>query len=230
MIKIAKDLNAWKPIDEIIILGDFGDFYWLSMHARLPEHFDIECTLSDEIFSIKMRLKELRDLFPNAKITYLMGNHEFRLDRYIVNKCAEMFEFLKMSELLLLKEYGVKPIPYGKSQKYKVLGSNLMARHEPISMGEYCSGGTANKAKTSIVFGHTHRVQTFTTCDMWENEINCYSLGWLGNRNSPAVQFIRGMETWAHAFGYAQVYKKDHFLDVIRIKNYKAICNGKVYK
>lgn len=235
MLNIAEDENKIAPFDEIIQHGDMADFYWLSMHDKLPEHFDIECTLFDEIADIKKGWRDIIAINENAKRTWIMGNHEFRLERYIIKKCPEFVDFLKFDDLMCLKDYKIKKVPYGKDQLYSVNGSNLYCRHEPFAGGENCAGGTAKKGHLSIMFGHTHRSQSYTDKDALGREIDCISLGWLGDPKAPVMQYIRGIEKWTYGFTISHVFGPDDYhTEVVRIKyvngKYRAVRNGFAYE
>ena len=81
MIQVAQDLGH---IDEIVILGDYADFYAINSHGKDP---DIQHLLEDEVYEVIEKLKQLNKLFPTAKKVFICGNHEYRLDRYIKNRC-----------------------------------------------------------------------------------------------------------------------------------------------
>jgi len=230
MVDVALDVHSYRGIDEIVILGDFLDFYHCALHPKLPEDFDIEINLSEEIHEGVKKLKNLREDFPEAKIIFIEGNHCFRLNRYLTKKCPELFDFLKLEELLHFKEYGIKFIPYTKYQTHRVCGSNLLARHEPLAMGKNCATGTLNNAHTSLIFGHTHRVQMATDRLVSGEEIEAISLGWLGDPTQPVFAYVRNSEKSSQAFAIASILsKEEYFVDVIKIKNHRCIYNGFIY-
>ena len=142
--------------DAIYILGDYSDFYSVNSHGKAP---NINIKLKDEVYEVHQRLQELCDLFPKAKKVFIEGNHEYRLARYIQNKCPDLFDLLTIPDLFKLDEYGFDFIPYGPNQKTPILNSKLYARHEPISGGVHVAHGTVVKAGKSVIFGHTHRIQ-----------------------------------------------------------------------
>ena len=82
LMSIGGDLESTSGVDEVNIMGDFLDFYWCSLHPRLPEAMSIKETMKDEIAQGIEKLEELRVAFPNAVINFIEGNHEYRLMRW----------------------------------------------------------------------------------------------------------------------------------------------------
>ena len=77
------DERAWyKALDfieesdpnDVVILGDFLDFYYLSSYDKFPGFKAV----GDEIAEGKLRLQELRQVFKGV-VVYCEGNHEYRL-------------------------------------------------------------------------------------------------------------------------------------------------------
>jgi len=142
MLNVAYDIQP----DEIVILGDFADFYWASSHGKHP---DMLSTFQHEIDEVNYRLDELDFLFPDSKKRFLQGNHEYRLERYLQDKAPDFFGYVNCEELFHLSE---RPNwswhKYGPNQAIQVLGSKLYARHEPLGSS---AKATANKAMCSLV-------------------------------------------------------------------------------
>jgi len=74
--------------DEIVLLGDYADFYPVSRHAKDPS---VAHALTDEIKSVNEGLDQLDKLWPKAKKVYLEGNHEWRLERYLSEQAPALF-------------------------------------------------------------------------------------------------------------------------------------------
>jgi hypothetical protein len=129
MLSIAKDVDIDLGIDEINILGDFLDFFWFGLHPKMPGQMSIRETLTDEIYQGIKKLEELREAFPNATINFIEGNHEYRMVRYIVAKCPELYDMFKLDEILQFDRMGINYIPYGKQQKHRILDTDIYCRH-----------------------------------------------------------------------------------------------------
>jgi predicted phosphodiesterase len=223
MLEVAQDQN----ISEIVILGDYVDFYDVSSHPKSPI---IKEKLKHELEQCHARLLELKDLFPRAKIVYICGNHENRLDRYIEKNAPALFGQVTIKSVLKLDELGIEFIPYGRNQKYKILDSNLYARHEPIAGGEHAAAGTIKRANKSVVFGHTHRIQEFQMKDMDGHHHIGINLGSLIQIEHPVFDYIKSHDQWAHGFGFVYTLPCGEFFhNIVHIKNYQAIYNGVFY-
>jgi len=224
MLDVAIDLNP----DEIVILGDYADFYAINSHGKQPE---FQHLLIEEIEAVKEKLAELHMFFPEAKKVYIEGNHEYRLGRYIQNRCPDLFDIIDTSSLLELPTFGFDFVPYVPAQKYNVLGSKLLARHEPLSGGKHVAQNTAEKAMASVIFGHTHRIQEGQTVTMNGENFRGISSGWLGNQESKVFDYVKSQYQWALGFSITRVLDNDTWLnDLIHIIDYKCVVNGFVYE
>lgn len=229
MILVASDQNKILPITQINIMGDFADFYWFSLHDKLPSGMGIKDRLKDEIHKCIEKLKELRELFPDAEINFVEGNHEFRMVRYICKKCPELYELFTLPELLQFDQLGIKHIPFGKTQLHRVLDTDLYMRHQPYNAGKNCASGTAHAKGISLMFGHTHRKQSYTYQRADGVEVTCISGGWLGDRNAPVFDYMDS-DNWAQSFNFVFSHGKGAWhIHEIDIKNHKAVYNGYVY-
>ena len=74
--------------NKIIVLGDFVDFYAVSDHDKDPAR---KYKLSDELKSGREGLEELEDLGAE-QLFFDCGNHEDRLNRYLVRRAPELHE------------------------------------------------------------------------------------------------------------------------------------------
>jgi predicted MPP superfamily phosphohydrolase len=78
----------WRKVKTIIISGDLADFYAISYFSKSPERIGAK-PFADEMKSVRAFLRKLRDIAPNAQIILILGNHEFRLRKYIYAKQEE---------------------------------------------------------------------------------------------------------------------------------------------
>jgi predicted phosphodiesterase len=198
MLDIATDLNP----DEITILGDYADFYAINSHGKDADKTHI---LMDEVSSVVERLGDLRRLFPKAKIVYIEGNHEYRLARYIKSKCPDLYGTIDVQSILELDRLGISFVPYGPTQQHAVLGSELKARHEPLSGGKHVAQGSIEKGLTSLVFGHTHRLQIAETYTLDGQRLMGISCGWLGDKSHPIFGYVKTHHQWGLGFGVLRV-------------------------
>lgn len=225
MLTVAKDIDP----DEIVILGDYADFYAVNSHGKDAELGG--ALLMDEVYEVIQRLKEIKTIFPRAKKVYIEGNHEYRLARYINSKCPDLYGVVDIQSILELNLLGYEYVPYGPNQKYQVLGSKLIARHEPLAGGKHVAQNTVEKAMHSVIFGHTHRIQEAQIVTIHGENYRGISSGWLGDTSHKVMQYVRGHHQWAHGFSVVHVLDDGTwFNSLIHIVNYKCYYNGYVYE
>jgi hypothetical protein len=221
-LDVADDINP----DEILLLGDFADFYGMNSYGKDPE---IEIILNDEIVCVKNELNLLRARFHKAKIVYIIGNHEHRLARYINNNCPELSGILSVGSLLQLDKINIAEVPYGPSQKYNVIDSQLIARHEPIGGGIHCAYQTVVKAGASVMFGHHHRIAEYQICNMKGEYLRGVSVGWLGDKDHSVMSYVPSFHNWQLGFAIVTVWKNTFFAQNIPIIDGKCLVDGTIY-
>ncbi len=223
MLDVAVDIDP----DEVIILGDFADFYGINAHGKDPS---ISETLQDELFEVRQRLSELKRLFPKAKRVFIEGNHCYRLARYIGRVCPDLYGMVTVESLLELKCYGFKFVPYGPNQQYSVLGSTLIARHEPLAGGMHHAASTARKAMKSVIYGHTHQIQENQVVAIDGENYRAISSGWLGDKYHPVFNYVKNHHQWALGFSVVTSIGGTWFNQLVHIINYKCVCDGFIYE
>lgn len=224
MLKVARYLK----IDEIVILGDYGDFVSITMHARNPR---LAQFLMEEVQSVNEGLDELDRLFPKAKKVYLEGNHEYRLERYLCEKAPALLGLTSCRELFRI---GQRPrwsyLDYGRNQAYKVLGSDLYARHTPLANS---AGSGLARAMTSYCYGHIHQIQQAQAVGLDGQVRTAFSPGWLGDVRSAAFSYLHNPPQWQLGFALVSVYgsQKEFSHEIVKIKSdYSCMTHGKRFK
>jgi predicted phosphodiesterase len=225
MLKVAKD----QRIDEIVLLGDFGEFQSVSTHAKDPS---FQKSLVNEAKSVNKELDRLDRLFPHANKVYIEGNHEYRLYRYIRDRAPELDGIFNWMDLLKLNQRKKwKWIPYSPDQRYPILKSKLLARHEPSSGGAHSAALTIQKTGNSVIFGHIHRIQEYQTVMLDGRCHRGITPGWLGDQNHEVFNYVKGHHQWGLGFAIVHVLPDKHFhAQVVHIINGKCAYGGRVYK
>lgn len=187
-----------KP-DVVIINGDWADFYAVSRWERHPARRDLKA----ELDQVKESLAWLRGQFRKARIIYKMGNHEERFDKYIWNKCVELWgmDALQLHNVLGLDEFGIE----------RVNDEPILAGKLPILHGHELPRGISNpvspargaflRALHSMLIGHHHKTGTYIESDIFDKEIACHSQGCLANLHP---RWIR-VPKWNHGFAMVDV-------------------------
>jgi len=214
-------LSLGKEIDnleEVIILGDLADFYNLSRFARDPS---ITTLLREEVAAVHTVLKHINILFPHQKKIYLGGNHEQRLQAYIVRNCPELFELqgLQIENLLQCKQFGFEYIAYGPNQQYKILGGDYIARHEPYAGGQSFCRGSVQRAQMNHVFGHHHQIARATSVNLNNRNNEAISIGCLCDKTNPVFGYVKNIHQWQLGFAIATMLGNGlTFIDNLHIK------------
>ena len=226
MIKVAKYIEP----DEIIIGGDYADIYSLNAHGG--KNPVLPSTLVEEIEDVNSGLDELDRLFPKAKKIYLQGNHEFRFERYIFDKCPELFGVTEFRNLIKIDQrINWKYVNYGPNQQYKVLNSYLRAKHTPLASS---AKATAAKALCSLWYNHIHTIEESHIVGLNGDNHVCFSVGWLGDKRQDDIfGYVKNHHQWQLGFGVVRVnpetkyfyHQKVHIMD-----NYSCVVDGKLFK
>lgn len=145
-------IRFFKP-KTIFIMGDLVDFYAISRFVRNPMR---SLKLQEEIDSAHDILKQIRGASKEAKIIFIRGNHEYRLQKYLWSTAPELsgLRSLSVQDLLELKELNVEYIDSGR---YNFKG--LIVKHGSIvrKFSSYTAKAELERHGKSGVSGHTHR-------------------------------------------------------------------------
>ena len=196
-------IKALRFVDpcEIVLLGDYADFYSVSRHSKDPR---LEHLLQKEVDDVNSGLDELDALFPKAKKVFLEGNHEARLSSYVGNHASALFGLTDCEYLFRLNQ---RPrwswIAFGKNQLYRVLGSDLCTRHRPL----------ASNAKTSVLraglnlcYGDIHKIELAYAVALDGRNLVGFCPGWLGDlKQVGAFDYMVSMPQWQLGFALVGV-------------------------
>lgn len=187
-LEYAKD---YEP-DHIVLNGDIVDFYGASAYRKDPLRIN---TLQDELDETVAFLRLLRSQHTDAKIDYVMGNHEDRIQRFLIDKAPELcsFDCLALDELLKLKELDIRFV----DSKSTISLGELEVTHGTIVRKWSGSSGKAHHEKFggSVLIGHVHRLGTFYRTNRWGTHIAIEN-GFLGRNDFEYVD----RPDWQHGF------------------------------
>lgn len=170
---VKRFLRYFKP-HETILLGDFMDCLSLSAydthHKKTFEgkRFHLECEVaSNELDYISEH---------SRRVTWLEGNHEYRVEKKILENPQENEGDLEIPIRLSLMKRNIKWVKM--NQLYPV--GNCYFTH-----GMWINGNHAKKHVTSlgccICYGHTHNAQTYQLNMKMQEPFMAYGLGCLCN-------------------------------------------------
>lgn len=143
----------------IVLLGDFIDCYHVSRYDKASGHQKFE----EELSVAREHLNTLLECGRRARVIYLEGNHEQRLEKYIIRNAPELSGLqsgggpLSIPSLLGLSGRGIEWVPWG--QQATVEGIAL--EHGDCAQAK--AGYTAQsmldrRSARRGVSAHTHRL------------------------------------------------------------------------
>lgn len=186
-----------KP-SRLIVGGDWLDCYSLSRFVSDPAR---KLALQDDLDACKDSLKRLRRAAPKARIWYLKGNHEARLQKYLWSRAPELERLrdLRLPRLLDLGSLGIEWVESGLLD-----WPGLVWKHGNIVRAKSGATATAELERLwrSGVSGHTHRLaQVFK-----RNKAGVYSWVEAGCLCGLDPEYGEGQTMdWQHGIVHAEV-------------------------
>jgi predicted phosphodiesterase len=187
-----------EKVDGVLILGDGIDAYQLSSFQKDPR----KRSIVKEVDAWGQVLDTFRKLVgKDGSIIWKGGNHEYRLERYLMAKAPELFgtPWLNWETMCELKRRGVQWIPSGHpiqhGQLLVVHGHEWGARFSsPVNPAR----GAFLRAHECTLEGHGHRTSHHTERTVFGREISCWSIGCLCTL-TPEYRPLGNK--WNHGFG-----------------------------
>ena len=230
--------------DYINLAGDVMDFYELSTFDKSPNRI---FKLQEQIdFVISKILRPVRAACPNAQIDYIIGNHEYRLIRFLMTQGSALasLKCLNLGELLRLDELKINLIilsPFSKldddSRNYKVYDDFYVVTHGTATNTNH-SGKELNRWKMSGCSGHVHHRQKSTvpyimaqSATHLNKELDWISFGCMC-KPSAGEGYIKDLVRWQQGFNIVHLFPdtQTHINEYIEIKNGVSVVGSKVYK
>lgn len=208
---------------ELVFLGDFQDCYCVSQYTKTPElNFNL---LSEELAEGKELMNDIARVSRAQSVVFLEGNHERRISNYINSYGAKLGGIYSTRGILGVPARW-KYYTYGQSNHHRC--GDWVATHGSIC-NKYVASAMLDKYKANVIFGHTHRLQTYQSSNFAGDTLTALTCGWLGDK-ALAAEYIHNVPDAAHAIalGYWTRKGKGH-VQLIPIVNYEAVFNGVLY-
>lgn len=162
---IILQIAYFEQPDEILIMGDFAEVAAFSQHGKFQA---VMTNWETEKAAIRHKLEQLRRACPKAVITYLEGNHETRIRRYLADREPQLLETLTLPKELDLESLDIAWVP---EDRQPITRGNLLVLHGHQmgrGKGGYLPQNHAKKAcelygapGRVITYGHVHKHQTW---------------------------------------------------------------------
>lgn len=202
VIKVIKDIQP----DTVLQIGDGIDFPQVSRWTKGTAG-EYAPTLQKHIDGFKGLLGEIREAAPEARLIWLEGNHDLRLQEFIRSYAAPLttLRALEIEHLFGLEELRCE---YLKGPLH--IGTNTYAVHGHES-GGYSATASAWELKfikrygsdKSIIFGHTHQPFLLTRGFGMNGKINPRFTMNVGSVMDPThAHYVKdGAVPWTMSFG-----------------------------
>lgn len=200
----------------VVLNGDILDSHEISNHGREGN----KARYVEEIEYGRQFFAWVRKQFPKARIVYKTGNHEDRLDRYILDRAPALFglEGVNLQSLLHLQDHGVEWVT-GK----RVI---RLGRLHLVHGHEYRGGGGVNPARwlylragSVAMTSHFHRTSEHHDKTIDQQYRAAWSIGCLCNQNPEYMP----LNQWNHGASIVTISSDGTF----SVDN-KRIMDGKV--
>ncbi len=209
-------IEAFKP-HTLVILGDFGEFASVSSHGlsaakqeRLKADFDAVNEQLDVVDAMAARCGVTRKI-------YCRGNHLFRVERYIADRCPELYGMVSAEQAMGFERRGWEDVRYRDFAKV----GRLHVTHDCGHAGALAAAKSRDSYAGNIVVGHAHSANiSYRGNARGEAHVGMCA-GWLGDRTKisymPKIDTLRN---WQHGFGIAYVERDTgnchvHFVPVV---------------
>ena len=216
-LEAAVQAGQAEKVDAIFINGDFQDCASVSFWPTAHRDFNREVEAVIDTFDW------LRHEFPDAKIYYKGGNHEYRLPRLFVSKMPELAEtpLSAMETVIGFEERGIEFLDYNQKVYAGLLP--IVHGHEFgwLSRAVNPARGLFLRAKSFAACSHCHTTSEHTARDINDMIITCWSFGCLCDL-SPDYNPLGN--DWNWGFGLLNVEKDKNF----EVINRRILPNGKV--
>jgi predicted phosphodiesterase len=212
-------LKREKP-DRVVLPGDIVDFYSISRFDKDPARKE---DLQDELNDGYNLLYDIRDAAGDARIDYIQGNHEKRLEKYLCStaKALATLDALKIELLLGFADFD---ITYHKEGLW--LG-DLYVYHGSLVRNEagYTAKAEREKNGCSGMSGHTHRdgksakrTRGGQIC-WWENFCMC----------DLEPEYVDGVANWTQGWSVVTTIGKRPMVEQVAVLGGRYLYRGKEY-
>lgn len=166
-LQILADVQAAHGVDHIVHLGDELDLPDFGRHRSAPEALGRVQDAIDEQYRV---LATERAMCPEARMSWIAGNHDDRLVNWLVDNAPQLIGLRRAGErttpalsveyLCRLAELGVEyvgPFPEGEvwlNGHLRAVHGDIMKSQKGQTAAAYLAGG-----QVSTIYGHIHRAE-----------------------------------------------------------------------
>ena len=207
-----------RKVEGVLLNGDIMDCHELSRFDKSPD----DPRYMDEVKMGRDFLSYLRYKLPKARIVWKDGNHEERLQHYLMSRAPALFglDVLTMPVLLKFADYGVEYVTDKRVIKMGPL--NVVHGHEyrpGIQAPVNPARGLFLRAKSVAICGHFHQTSEHHEPTITGKPLGAWSTGCACQLNP----LYMPLNKWNH--GFAMIHVQDR--EMFSVQNFR-ILEGKV--
>ena len=221
---MLRDLEVIQP-KQVVLLGDHIDCGgFLAQHHTLGYVAEIAYSWEDDVEATNTLLDRVQAAVPDAEIRYLYGNHEMRVERWIVTQTLRhqkdanyLMRMMSPASVLSLEDRGIQHHETGRTYDgLHVRGTirlgNCHFTHGSRT-GKYATKNTLQDFGANVVHGHTHQSAFASMVSVHQGLVGGWSPGCLcelvplwGHPSNPTQ--------WSHGYGLQLVRPNEDFLHI----------------
>jgi len=215
-----KIAEAARP-DVVWLMGDLLDFAPLS---RFRDSDMYQHTVQDELDLAADYLSNLRGRVPNAKLKWILGNHDYRLDKYVQGGKLRSLRNLNLAKELHTQDLGIE---FARPRCYLAHGQFVLKHGSRWGIeatkaelrDEGCSGASAHNHRAGLA---SHRVPGKKP-NYW------HSVPCLCTLEPEWKKKDATASPWQHGLGVLRTESSLWDIDLIHIHKGKATWRGQEY-
>lgn len=216
------DLRHLKP-KQLVLMGDHLDCGgFLAQHHALGFIPECDFTFVDDVEATNQFLDKIQQRTGNVESYYIMGNHEARIERWIIKQvlanskdAAFLHSMFGPENVLHLADRKIKPIKrniqYNGLKKRGTLKLGKCLFHHGTITGVNAAKKNLDSVGTNVCFAHTHSAQSYTR-DWAGGVIGAWNFGCLCEIN-PLYGDTK-VSNWTHGYGVQIVARDGTFMTI----------------
>jgi predicted phosphodiesterase len=228
-VDVACQIISDEAPDVLVHLGDLVDFYSISRFAKDPTR---RLLLQDELEAGAYALGQFdQTVSTKTRKILFRGNHEHRLEKYIVTNAPALagLDRLKIPNLLGLRGLGWEYVDHDLElfPEFLIKHGEVVRQH-----AGYTARGEMDRSWMSGISGHTHRLALFSYMPRRAFLREEQSPFWIENGCLCTLnpEYIDGNGNWQQGFTVLHVYDDGFVPEFVHITHGRAIHKGKLYK
>ena len=221
-VNIALKINQKMRPAEVIINGDMLDFPQVSRFTMDP---DVHQTLERDI---NMSIEFIKKLQRYSSVTVIEGNHEIRLNKYILENAPELKSLVSLEAILSNNlDDDIKYIDaIGKESMYWYDDSILIGHFNRVSKNSaYTAKLLVEQYKCNIIQAHVHRLGSHYFTGYKETLVG-FEMGCLCS----IYPEYMAKPNWQQGFLMYNRIGSNTEIETIHIADGKALYRGKEYR